>query len=128
MWPTPKTSSPPAGQNAPPLRIILEPAQKTAPAAAPAQGQKPATPAPQSAAKPDRSAAYYHFMVAHIYEELATSYQQTEFATKAIEEYKLAIENDPEGALALARANWQVQREPADRRILDEAERAAGAK
>jgi tetratricopeptide (TPR) repeat protein len=42
--------------------------------------------------------------------------------------FRLAIENDPEGALALARANWQVQREPADRRILDEAERAAGAK
>ena len=42
--------------------------------------------------------------------------------------FRLAIENDPEGAVALARANWEVQREPADQRILDEAERAAAAK
>jgi len=40
--------------------------------------------------------------------------------------FRLAIENDAPGALALARDNWTVQREPADLRILIEAARAAG--
>jgi hypothetical protein len=35
--------------------------------------------------------------------------------------FKLAIENDPRTALALARENWNVQREPADLRVLLEA-------
>jgi predicted Zn-dependent protease len=40
--------------------------------------------------------------------------------------YRLTIENDAAGALRLARENWQVQREPADLRILSEAAAAAG--
>jgi tetratricopeptide (TPR) repeat protein len=40
--------------------------------------------------------------------------------------YALDIERDAKAALALARANWDVQREPADLRILAEAARAAG--
>jgi predicted Zn-dependent protease len=39
--------------------------------------------------------------------------------------FRLAIEGDAKGALALARENWKVQREPADLRILAEAARAA---
>ena len=39
--------------------------------------------------------------------------------------FRLAIEGDVPGALTLARANWKVQREPADLRILAEAARAA---
>lgn len=39
--------------------------------------------------------------------------------------FRLDIENDAQGALALARANWDVQREPADLRILVDAARAA---
>jgi len=39
--------------------------------------------------------------------------------------FKLMIENDPRAALALARENWNVQREPADLRVLLEAARAA---
>ena len=39
--------------------------------------------------------------------------------------FRLAIENDADAALALARDNWAVQREPADLRILIEAARAA---
>jgi hypothetical protein len=38
----------------------------------------------------------------------------------------LTLAGDAAGALALARANWDVQREPADRRILVEAGKAAG--
>jgi tetratricopeptide (TPR) repeat protein len=44
---------------------------------------------------PDRSQAYYHYTLAHMYEELVSIYQSTEFANRAIEEYKLAIDNDP---------------------------------
>jgi tetratricopeptide (TPR) repeat protein len=52
--------------------------------------------APDGSAKaPDRSSAYYHYTLAHMYEELVSIYQSSEFANKAIDEYKLAIENDP---------------------------------
>ena len=40
--------------------------------------------------------------------------------------YALAIKSDPGGALALARDNWQVQKEPLDARIVLEAAVAAG--
>ena len=74
--------------------------QPTAPAPAPkpsqANGQAAAPTAPNSQAKQgDRSQAYYHYTLAHMYEELVSIYQSTEFANKAIEEYKLAIESDP---------------------------------
>ena len=38
--------------------------------------------------------------------------------------YRLAIAGDPQGALALARDNWAVQREPADLQVLADAARA----
>ncbi len=44
---------------------------------------------------PDRAAAYYHFSMAHLYEQLAREYRSTEYVNKAIEEYKLAIQGDP---------------------------------
>ncbi|HYE24470.1 MAG TPA: tetratricopeptide repeat protein, partial [Clostridia bacterium] len=44
---------------------------------------------------PDKASAYYHFQLAHIYEDMVAMSGRTEYATKAIEEYKLAIENDP---------------------------------
>lgn len=60
------------------------------------------TPAPAAASTtttatkaPDRAAAYYHYTLAHMYEELVSIYQSSEFANKAIEEYRLAIDNDP---------------------------------
>ncbi len=67
---------------------------------APAQeAPKPAAAAPPAAAgeakRPDRAAAYYHFTQAHIYEELMSIYGRSEYAAKAVQEYKLAIENDP---------------------------------
>ncbi len=70
--------------------------------AAGADSQKPAeeTKGPQSssAAQPqkvDRAASYYHFALAHMYEEMMSMYGRSEYATKAIEEYRLAIDNDP---------------------------------
>jgi tetratricopeptide (TPR) repeat protein len=62
-----------------------------APAAAPTTNPVPAT----AVQTPDRAQAYYHYTLAHMYEELVSIYQSSEFATKAIEEYRLAIENDP---------------------------------
>ena len=57
----------------------------------------PADPArrPASTQKPDRAAAYYHFGLAHMYEDMATNYGRPEYATRAIEEYKLALDADP---------------------------------
>lgn len=43
----------------------------------------------------DRAAAYYHFTQAHIYEELVAMYGRSDYMARAVEEYKLAIENDP---------------------------------
>ncbi|HEU5400933.1 MAG TPA: tetratricopeptide repeat protein, partial [Terriglobales bacterium] len=44
---------------------------------------------------PDRSASYYHYSLAHMYEELAATYGRQEYASKAVDEYKKAIEADP---------------------------------
>jgi len=64
---------------------------------APAQDSKPATQStPQSSArKTDKASAYYHYSMAHIYEELVAVYGRSDLASKAIEEYRLAIEADP---------------------------------
>jgi tetratricopeptide (TPR) repeat protein len=55
----------------------------------------------QSATKgktPDRAAAYYHFALAHMYEEQVATYGRSELANKAIEEYRAAIDADPTSA------------------------------
>src|ERR1051326_3727132 len=90
--------------------IAQRPAQPKAPAPAPATKNAPAQPAPEKNAqpaaekknavpatekKPDQAAAYYHYGLAHMYEEMTAMYGRSEFANKAIEEYRLAIENDP---------------------------------
>jgi tetratricopeptide (TPR) repeat protein len=77
-------------------------------AAAAQSDSSPATPeakpansaaAPNAAAssphKIDRAAAYYHYALAHMYEEQITIYGRSELANKAMEEYRLAIEADP---------------------------------
>jgi tetratricopeptide (TPR) repeat protein len=51
-----------------------------------------------SARKPDRAAAYFHYSMAHIYEELVTVYGRSDLANKAIEEYRQAIDADPGSA------------------------------
>lgn len=44
------------------------------------------------------SAAYYHYGLAHIYEELATTQGRSDYATQAIEQYKLALDADTNSA------------------------------
>ena len=64
---------------------------KTMDAAKPATGQ-PAT------GLPDRAAAYYHAALGHTYEEMATNYGRQDYATRAEEEYKQALQADPGSA------------------------------
>ncbi len=52
-------------------------------------------PDPSAAQKPDKAAAYYHYTLAHMYEEQVAVYGRSDLATKAIEEYRAAIEADP---------------------------------
>jgi len=64
-------------------------------------GDASSTAGAQSAAKtkvPDRAAAYYHFALAHMYEEQVATYGRSEMANKAIEEYRAAIDADPTSA------------------------------
>src|SRR6202451_1449311 len=68
-------------QNAPAQNAVAQPDSK------PAQSSAPR--------KQDRSAAYYHYALAHMYEEQVTVYGRSELANKAIEEYRQAIEADP---------------------------------
>jgi len=93
------------------LACVSSAVAQTAPAAAPASPAAPATnqerfngglenlgggPKVTSATQqPDRAAAYYHFGLAHMYEDMATNYGRPEYATRAIEEYKLALNADP---------------------------------
>ncbi len=75
-----------AAQNPPSSPAGAKPAESN-----PAQSKS----SPSSARKSDRAAAYYHYTLAHMYEEQVTVYGRSELATKAMEEYRLAIEADP---------------------------------
>src|SRR5579863_8743442 len=67
---------------------------KTSPS--PSDSSQPdAKPAPASPRKIDKAAAYYHYTLAHMYEEMVTAYGRSDLAVKAGEEYRLAIEADP---------------------------------
>src|SRR5215469_11486976 len=50
---------------------------------------------PTAPHKVDKAAAYYHYSLAHMYEEQVAVYGRSEMASKAIDEYRLAIEADP---------------------------------
>ena len=75
---TPDTTAPPAKG-------------KSAPAANEQKHATDATPPEQR----DRAEAYYHYSLAHMYEEMVSVYGHSEYASKAIDEYKLALQNDP---------------------------------
>jgi tetratricopeptide (TPR) repeat protein len=55
-------------------------------------------PAATKGKTPDHAAAYYHFALAHMYEEQVATYGRSELANKAIEEYRAAIDADPTSA------------------------------
>src|SRR6516165_9144233 len=70
--------------------------QKTPPPTAQQPAQSSGS-SPQSGEtkKPDHAASYYHYGMAHMYEEMMAMYGRSEYATKAIEEYRKAIDADP---------------------------------
>jgi tetratricopeptide (TPR) repeat protein len=71
-------------------------AQTVAPATDSDNAAAPAKPTTSTAnRKVDRAAAYYHYMMAHIYEEQVSMYGRSDLANKAIDEYRQAIEADP---------------------------------
>jgi tetratricopeptide (TPR) repeat protein len=74
------------------------PAQ-AAPAKTPAAdtGTTPASPA-TATTEPNRAQAYYHLALAGVYEDDAISDGRTDEVNKAIEEYKLALNADPNSA------------------------------
>jgi len=50
-----------------------------------------AAPAPRV----DRASAYYHYGLAHLYEDMAVNGGRADYATQAVEEFKLALQADP---------------------------------
>ena len=67
-------------------------AQQPGPNSAASQPAQPAESAPR---KVDKAAAYYHFTMAHMYEEEMAVYGRSDLVSKAIQEYRLAIDADP---------------------------------
>ncbi|HEX7158376.1 MAG TPA: tetratricopeptide repeat protein, partial [Edaphobacter sp.] len=70
------------------LRLIPAAAVLLSCASLVAQGTK-------AAPAPDRASAYYHYGLAHLYEDLAVNAGRPDYATQAVEEYKLALDADP---------------------------------
>jgi tetratricopeptide (TPR) repeat protein len=64
---------------------------------APIAATKSAAVAPSAA--PDRAAAYYHYGLAHLYEDMAVNAGRSDYATQAVEQYKLALDADPDSPL-----------------------------
>jgi tetratricopeptide (TPR) repeat protein len=48
--------------------------------------------------QPNRTDAYFHFQLGHVDEDMAAVTGRDEFATKAVDEYKAALEADPNSA------------------------------
>lgn len=67
---------------------LLFAAQAATPHSAIAQAASPV-------AVPDRAASYYHYGLAHMYEDMAVNAGRPDYATQAVEEYKLALNADP---------------------------------
>ena len=63
-----------------------------------AQQKPPAPAAPENPADA-KAKAYYHFTLAHLYEELAQLYRRGEYQRQAIDEYKEALKYDPNSAI-----------------------------
>jgi tetratricopeptide (TPR) repeat protein len=93
-------------QNAPAANPQPAPAktQQSQPQQAPSQPAAPAKVTPESAlgkqdaaaVEPNRAQAYYHLALASVYEDDATSEGRNDEVNQAIEQYKLALNADPD--------------------------------
>jgi len=73
----------------------------------------PEKPAEATSATPDHAAAYYHYMLARRYRELAGINNRGDFVERAIAEYKKAMEADPDSLflrVELAELYWRMGR------------------
>ena len=79
------------------------PAPKPIPAPVAPESAKEVAPVPaKPAVTADRSSAYYHAALANTYADMATNYGRQEYVSRAVEEYKLALNADPDsGQLAI---------------------------
>jgi tetratricopeptide (TPR) repeat protein len=73
-----------------PLAFAQQPTSN--PETAPAKSAETSDSAPK---KVDKAAAYYHFTMAHMYEEEMAAYGRSDLVSKAIDEYRQAIAADP---------------------------------
>jgi tetratricopeptide (TPR) repeat protein len=96
--------------------MIAQEKQDTTPPAAPAKpNAAESTPSPEPAAKKpaNRGDAYFHYTMAHMYEEMVATYGRAEYANKAIDEYRAAIQADPSSNFlntGLADLYWRTGR------------------
>jgi len=93
----------PSGAPAPAVPAQAQPAQPTAaPAQTPqvASAPKPASTAPgaTSGTETNRAQAYYHLALASVYEDDAVTEGRTDEVNQSIEQYKLALDADPDSA------------------------------
>src|SRR5580698_6393 len=51
------------------------------------------------ATTPDRASSYYHYGLARLYEDMAVNAGRSDYATQAVEQYKLALDADPNSRL-----------------------------
>ena len=65
-------------------------------AQAPATAKQPAA-APSTT--PDRASSYYHYGLARLYEDMAVNAGRSDYASQAVEQYKLALDADPDSRL-----------------------------
>ncbi len=61
--------------------------------------QAPATAKVTDPSSPDRSSSYYHYGLARLYEDMAVNAGRSDYASQAVEQYKLALDADPNSRL-----------------------------
>jgi tetratricopeptide (TPR) repeat protein len=91
-------------QTAPQITPVKPPPDTAAPvppSQTPGSPSQPSTKAPASQAlaqPPDRASSYFHLALANTYEEEAVELGKPELVSRAVEEYKLALNADPNSA------------------------------
>lgn len=81
------------------LGLAISPSSASAQTPATKDGKQASLPPAAKEPSSPKASAYYHFALGHLYEELAGSYgNRTDYVNKAIENFRLAMKEDPAGA------------------------------
>lgn len=76
--------------------LLAPVSSRAAQVAAEQSNGKPSLPPVTKEASSPKAAAYYHFALGHLYEEMAGTYgNRSDYVNKAIENYRLAMKEDP---------------------------------